>query len=220
MENLNTTLVKTLFIISIIAVFASCKKEKTTEPEIFDPTRYYITGEYLNPGAKYPSTYVFTFLSNAKSQKTAIGGLILTQPSYTYTDGVFNITEVTFNVADGNVTSTNKPTTYRANHLQKIPDADAFAGKTFQGIVAVSGVDNGKICMIKFTTDKKFTVTVEGIAQVDVGADYTLLNNGVAIANTTGGTKQNLMSIAAGQLYYSHYNNNTGTHYYGILNQQ
>lgn len=219
MKNLKTKLANALLIISIFAVFASCKKNKTIEPENFDPTKYYITGEYLNKGATVPSTYVFTFLPDAKTLKTAVGGLILTQGSYTYADGVFNIGDVTFNVSDGNVTGTNMPTSYRANHLQKIPDADAFAGKTFQGTVAVSGVDNGKTCLIKFTTAKKFTVTVDG-AQVDTGADYILQNNGVAYAKTTNATKLHLMSIAGSKVYYSHYNSNTGVHYYGILNSQ
>jgi len=84
--------------------------------------------------------------------------------------------------------------------------------------VATNGLANGKSCLIKYTTDKKFTVSIDGFAQTGTGADYTLQNNGVATANTGNEGRLHLMTLADGKLYYSQSTQNT--HYYGVLTLQ
>ncbi|SOD14231.1 hypothetical protein [Pedobacter xixiisoli] len=208
----------------ILGSFTACKKDRSTQLEdSFDPTKYYITGEEASiGGGSSPTSYVYCFFANAKTYTTSQGGYNSDNPNYTYTDGVIKIGSLTFTIANDVVTSCNNAN-YRSYHLQKIPDADAFAGKTFKGTVATNGLANGKSCLIKYTTDKKFTVSIDGFGQTGTGADYTLQNNGVATARTGNEGRLHLMTIGDGKLYYSQISGMGTTnyaHYYGVLTLQ
>lgn len=220
MKTLKNIFAKTLIVLSVLAVFASCKKDKEANPEdSFDPTKYYITGEGADKGAdNYSTSYAIILKPNAMGHFTAFGGNHGATFNYTYQDGTLkaeNI-DVNFTIVNNTITSTSNPQ-YKTYYLQKIPDADAFAGKTFRGTVATNGLVNGKSCLIKFTTAKKFTVSIDGFGQTGTGADYTLQNNGVATATTGNEGRLHLMSFADGKLYYSQYNASDKTHYYGLL---
>jgi len=224
MKNFKTIFAKTLMVLSVLAVFASCKKDKEAKPEDnFDPTKYYITGEEASiGGGSSPTSYVYCFFANAKTYSTSQGGYNSDNPNYTYTDGVIKIGNLTFTIANNAVTSCSNAS-YRSYHLQKIPDADSFAGKTFKGTVATNGLANGKSCLIKYTTDKKFTVSIDGFGQTGTGAAYILQNNGVATARTGNEGRLHLMTIGDGKLYYSQVNGAgtpNYTHYYGVLTLQ
>lgn len=215
---------KTLIIFAAVLVFASCKKDKEAKPEDnFDPTKYYITGEYASTGGGTPATsYAYCFFTNAKTYTTSFGGSESDNPNYTYANDIIKMGNLTFTLANNAVTSCSDAA-YRSYHLQKIPDADAFAGKTFRGTVATNGLANGKSCLIKYTTDKKFTVSIDGFAQTGTGADYTLQNNGLATARTGNEGRLHLMTIGGGKLYYSQSNGGgtpNYTHYYGLLTLQ
>ncbi len=224
MKNLKNIFVKTLIVFCVSLAFTACKKDKSNKPEdSFDPTKYYITGEYASlGGGSSPTSYVYCFFANAKTYTTSKGGSVSDNPNYTYTDGIIKMGNLTFTVANNAVTNCSDGS-YRSYHLQKIPDADAFAGKTFKGTVATNGLANGKSCLIKYTTDKKFTVSIDGFGQTGTGADYTLQNNGVATARTGNDGRLHLMTIGDGKLYYSQLSG-SGTanyaHYYGILTLQ
>ncbi|SOD14229.1 hypothetical protein [Pedobacter xixiisoli] len=220
MKNLSNLFAKTLLIFSALFVLASCKKDKAVEKDDdkIDFTKYYITGEYETYGTR--NGYVYTFGTLMKVTSSSVGSS--NSGSYTYTDGNLRITHennqsYTLKIANGVITSSDAPAliTY---HLQKIPDADAFAGKNFKGTVATNGLANGKSCLIKFTTAGKFTVSIDGFGQTGNGADYTLQNNGVATANTGNEGRLHLMTLADGKLYYSQSTQNT--HYYGVLTLQ
>jgi hypothetical protein len=216
MKNSTSIFAKALIIFSVLLVFASCKKNKEANPEdSFDPTKYYITGEGAD---NYRTSYAIILKPNAMGHFTAFGGYHGTTFNYTYQDGTLkaeNI-DVNFTIVNNTITSTSNPQ-YKTYYLQKIPDTDAFAGKTFRGTVATNGLVNGKSCSVKFTDTKKFTVSIDAFGQTGTGADYTLQNNGVATANTGNEGRLHLMSIADGKLYYSQYNAADKTHYYGLL---
>lgn len=220
MKTSKKILSKTLLMFSVIFVFASCKKDKETENEAndIDFTKYYITGEYDSYSIR--NGYVYTFGTLMKVNSSSVGSS--NSGSYMYADGSLRITHANnqsykFKIANGIITSCDFPgiITY---HLQKIPDADAFAGKNFKGTVATNGLANGKSCLIKFTTAGKFTVSIDGFGQTGTGADYTLQNNGVATAKTGNEGRLHLMTLADGKLYYSQ--STQTTHYYGVLTVQ
>lgn len=216
MKSLKNIFTKTLIIFSVWAVFASCKKDKdATNEDSFDPTQYYITGEGVG---SYSTSYAIVLKPNAVGHFSARGGIQNASFNYIYKDGALKADNigVTFTIVNNSVTSSSNPN-YKSSYLQKIPDADAFSGKTFRGTVATNGLVNGKSCLIKFTTAKKFTVSIDGFGQTGTGADYTLQNNGVATANTGNEGRLHLMSIADGKLYYSQYNAASNTDYYGLL---
>ena len=72
MKNLKNIFAKTLLLFSVLAVFASCKKDKDTKPEdSFDPTKYYITGEGAD---SYSTSYAIILKPNAMGYFTAWGG--------------------------------------------------------------------------------------------------------------------------------------------------
>lgn len=220
MKNLRNLFSKTLLVFSVLLVLASCKKDKDVgkDDDKIDFTKYYITGEYDAYGTR--NGYVFTFGTLNKASYYSVGQSL--SGSYAYADGNLSILQsnnVTYNysISNGVITSSNIPSTI-SYHLQKIPDADAFAGKNFKGTVATNGLANGKSCLIKFTTAGKFTVSIDGFAQTGTGADYTLQNNGVATANTGNEGRLHLMTLADGKLYYSQSTQNT--HYYGVLTLQ
>ena len=220
MKNLKNKFAKTLITFSVLFVLASCKKDKDAENERgnIDFTKYYITGEYVTNGMS--SSYAYVFGALVKSNLLAAGGKISESGSYAYADGTLTINQTnTFSIANGSVTGNNNPD-IKTYYLQKIPDTDAFAGKTFRGTAATNGVDIGKSCLIKFTTAKTFSVSIDGFGQTGTGADYTLQNNGVATANTGNEGKLHLMTMANGKLYYSQYNAANNIHYYGFLTQQ
>lgn len=214
MKNLKNIFAKTLLLFSVLLVLSSCKKDKEAKPkDSFDPTKYYITGEGAD---NYSTSYAIILKPNAMGYFTAWGGSQDGNFNYKYENGTLKCEDlgVAFTIVNDAITSTTNPN-YKSFHLQKIPDADAFSGKTFRGTVATNGLVNGKSCLIKFTTAKKFTVSIDGFAQTGTGADYTLQNNGVATANTGNEGRLHLMSIADGKLYYSQDNGNTK--YFGVL---
>lgn len=216
MKSLKHIFTRTLFIFSVWAVFASCKKDKdATNEDVFDPTQYYITGEGVD---SYSTSYAIVLKPNALGHFSARGGIQNASFNYIYEGGALKAENigVAFTIVNGAVTSSSNPN-YKSYYLQKIPDADAFSGRNFRGTVATNGLVNGKTCSIKFTAAKKFTVSIDGFGQTGNGADYTLQNNGVATANTGNEGRLHLMSIANGKLYYSQYNAAGNTHYYGLL---
>ena len=218
MKNLINISIRMLIMFCVLFAFAACKKDKNPEnpDNSIDFTKYYITGEYKSGSIR--NGYYFSFSPLMKASTFTVTSS--NSGSYAYADGVLRINTVQiygFNIANGVITNIDVPEliTY---HLQKIPDANAFAGKTFKGTVATNGLANGKSCLIKYTTDKKFTVSIDGFAQTGTGADYTLQNNGVATANTGNEGRLHLMTLADGKLYYSQSTQNT--HYYGVLTLQ
>lgn len=209
---------KLFAVLGLLLSFAACKKETKTATAIFDPTQYYITGEGID---NYATSYAFIFKPNAMAYMVSWGGKQNAVLNYTYEAGTLAIgsNSFIFFILNHKITSSNNPNV-SAYHLEKIPDTDAFSGKTFKGTVATNGLANGKSCLVRFTTSGKFTVSIDGFAQTGTGADYTLQNNGVATANTGNEGRLHLMSIGEGKLYYSQYNAVDDTHYYGILNRQ
>lgn len=208
-----------LIAISLLLASASCKKDKVpTGPENLDLTKYYITGEGMSP---YATSYILMFQPNAQCYFTGKGGAVSNNLEYVYQNNTLNIANghLTFTISGSEIISINKPDVYRSYHLERIPDTDAFAGKTFRGTVATNGLDNGKSCLIKFTTGR-FTVSIDGFGQTGSGEDYTLQNNGIATATTGNEGRLHLMSIGQGKLYYSQFNAANNTHYYGTLTQQ
>ena len=206
-------------VLSLLAVFASCKKDKEAKPEDnFDPTKYYITGEGADKGAdNYSTSYAIILKPKAMGYFTAWGGSYEGSFNYKYENGTLKCDDigVAFTIVNNAITATSNPQ-YKSFHLQKIPDADAFAGKTFRGTVAKNGVNNGVSCQIQYTTNGKFILQIDGFLQtVAAGDDYTLQNNGIATANTGNEGRLHLMTIADGKLYYSQ--NIGNTKYYGIL---
>jgi len=217
MKNLKVIFTKTLIVFSVLSLFSACKKDKDSPAaDNFDPTKYYITGEGVDGMS---TSYAWIFKPNAVAYLTAFGGSQDATLTYTYKDGILGPGTNTFTIVDNAITATSNPL-YKSYHLQKIPDANAFAGKIFKGTVATNGVDNGKSCLIKFTTAGKFTVSIDGFGQTGSGADYTLLNNGIAVANTGNEGRRHLMSIGDGKLYYSQSNAASKTHYFSILTLQ
>lgn len=212
-------LIKTMTITSVLLLItcSACKKDKNDPvADNFDPTKYYITGEGVDGMS---TSFAWTFKPNAVAYLTAFGGSQDATLTYKYKDGVLEAGSTTFTIVNNAITASNNAL-YRSYYLQKIPDADAFAGKTFKGMVATNGVANGKSCLIKYTTAGKFTVSIDGFGQTGNGADYTLLNNGIATANTGNEGRLHLMSIGDGKLYYSQSNPSTKIHYFGILTLQ
>jgi len=222
MKNLRNIFAKTLITFSVLFVFASCKKDKAGEKDgnTIDFTKYYITGEYDAYGTR--NSYVFTFGALMKASYYSVGQSI--SGSYAYTDGNLSIHQsnnvtCNYSLSNGVITSSSIPSTI-SYYLQKIPDADAFAGKNFKGTVATNGLANGKSCLIKFTSEGKFTVSIDGFGQTGNGAAYTLQNNGVATANTGYEGRLHLMTLADGKLYYSQSYEGQNTHYFGVLTLQ
>jgi len=217
MKNLKVIFPKTLIVFSVLFLFSACKKDKDNSvADNFDPTKYYFTGEAADGMS---TSYAWTFKPNAVAYLTAFGGSQDATLTYTYKGGVLEVGGNKFTILDNAITATDNPR-YKSYHLQKIPDADAFAGKIFKGTVATNGVNNGKSCLIKFTATGKFTVSIDGFGQTGSGADYTLINNGIATANTGSEGRRHLMSIGGGQLYYSQNNAASKTHYFSILTLQ
>ena len=219
MKNLKVKFAKILILLSAIVIFNSCKKNKDVDAngERFDLTQYYITGSYLMKGVT--TSYIYGFNTLARAYEIRFGGIVTNTASYQYNKGVLNVDDFIFNISNGVITGSNAPNDFKSYHLQKIPSTDGFAGKTFKGTVAINGVDLGKSCVIKFSNGK-FTVSVDGFAQVGTGADYTLQNNGVATANTGLQGDLHLMSIVDNKMYYSSINGADTKHIYSLLTQQ
>ncbi|RYD97035.1 MAG: hypothetical protein EOP54_12085 [Sphingobacteriales bacterium] len=209
----------TILLIATSSIFLSCKKDKGTEADNFDPTKYYITGEGTDD---YKTSYAIIFQQPAQANFIGKGGIVNNLSNFTYRAGVLYMADESFSftIVNNKITTSNHPflTSY---HLQKIPDSDAFAGKTFSGTVARNGMNNGVSCQLKFIANGMFTVKIDGFLQTpSTGAGYTLQNNGIATANTGNEGRLHLMSMGDGKLYYSQFNAADNMQYYAILTQQ
>lgn len=219
MKNFKKTFAVLLIVYTALSVFPSCKKNNDfkKDDEKIDLTKYYITGEIVANAIS--TSYVYIFLPLAKKRyNSLIAGSIDDTGNYKYSDGLLTTEDVTFNIVNGSIIKSSLPNLFKSHHLQKIPDADAFAGKMFKGTIATNGINIGKSCVIKFTNTSKFTVSIDGFSQIGNGADYTLQNNGVATANTGLEGRLHLMTMSDGKLYYSQLINQTN--YFGLLSQQ
>lgn len=218
MKTLKITFSKVLIFLSAVILLNSCKKNKDVDMDgkNFDITQHYITGSYLSDGIT--SSYVYGFKTLAKAYTIFYAGLGVDASDYKYENGVLNIDGVIFNISNGAIKSSNDAR-FKSYNLQKIPTTDAFANKTFKRTIATNGVDVGKSCVIKFTNGK-FMLSIDGLAQLGTGAEYTLQNNGVATANTGLEGSLHLMSIVDNKMYYSHLNGSNQKHDYSVLTQQ
>lgn len=212
--------IKISFVLLLLISFTACKKDKQVVTDDFDPSQYYLTGEYKAGLGFGTTSYVYAFLPNGKVVHSYLGGFTTGTYSYTYANGIIKVGDnITFNVVDGKVVNSSLPDSYGSYYLEKIPDVDAFAGKTFRGTVSTDGVNTGKSCLIKFNTGK-FTVSIDGFAQAGTGEVYTLHNNGFATADAGIEGRLHLMTIADGKLIYSQNNKRNTTKYFGILTVQ
>lgn len=206
-------------ILLLLLGFLSCKKDKIADQDSFDPTKYYITGEGFND---YNTSYALIFQQPAKAIFIGSGGEVNSISNFSYEDGILYVADKSFSftIVNNKISTSTHPYLI-SYHLQKIPDADAFAGKTFSGTVTRNGVNVGMSCQLKFNTNQMFTVKIDGFLQTPTyGSDYTLQNNGIATAYTGNEGRLHLMSIADGKLYYSQFNAVDNTHCYAILTQQ
>lgn len=219
MKNSKINCATLLILTGILFVFASCKKDKIADPDNFDPTKYYITGEGIS---EYNTSYALIFQQPAKAIFIGEGGKVSNISNFTYKDGTLYLADKSFSFTIvNNEISTSTHPYLSSYHLQKIPDTDAFAGKTFKGTVTKNGVNIGVSCQLKFLADQMFTVKIDGFLQTpSYGSDYTLQNNGIATANTGNEGRLHLMTIADGKLYYSQYNAVDEMYYYAILTEQ
>lgn len=203
----------------LLVSFMACKKDKQVVTDDFDPTQYYITGEYKMGLGFGTTSYVYAFLPNGKVSSSSLGGFNTGTYNYTYANGVIEIgNNLTFNVVGDKVASSSQES-FSSYYLEKIPDADAFAGKTFRGTVSTDGVNSGKSCLIKFNSGK-FTISIDGFAQAGNGEAYTLHNNGFATADAGSEGRLHLMTIADGKLIYSQNNKRNTTKHFGTLTAQ
>lgn len=219
MKNLERNSASLFIMLCVLFVLGSCQKDKTADLDSFDPTQYYITGEGIND---YNTTYALIFQQPAQVLFIGNGGKVNSISNFSYKDGVLYMADKSFSFTiTNNKISTSTHPNLISYHLQKIPDADAFAGKTFSGTVTRNGVNVGVSCQLKFNTNRMFTVKIDGFLQTPTyGADYTLHNNGIATANTGNEGRLHLMSIVDGNLYYSQFNAADNSHCYAILTPQ
>lgn len=216
MKSLKRNSATLIIMMGVLFVLGSCKKNQTVDPDSFDPTKYYVTGEGVT---NHNTTYALIFQHPAKVLFIGDGGKISSITNFSYKDGILYMADESFSftIVNNKISTSNHPNLI-SYHLQKIPDADAFAGKTFSGTVSRNGVNAGVSCQLKFNADKMFTVKIDGFLQTPTyGSDYTLQNNGIATANTGNEGRLHLMSMADGKLYYSQFNAVDNSYSYGVL---
>lgn len=182
MKNFKNIVVKTLIVLFVLAVFASCKKDKVTPDPIeehFDITKYVIVEKGI--GFKQNDPIINTFDPQGKTSILTILGGGIANHTHTYQDGILKIfyegtLRKEFKIENKAIVSSSTKSPSYSCKLVKVPTSTSnpFNGNTYAGGWKTEGSTLIFVASLKFT-DTHFS---EAAINLPVpNKEYTLIKN-------------------------------------------